>query len=153
MSSSTLQLTLNISGDRAEWGYLHSCCMHCAKRVMYGQKDLDQGAFASHAVWKALFLIHIPDSISSADAAPFMCAGSTVFHPVYSHVQPTERVGIVGIRVLDTSLSSLHPDSKQEVMERGATEFYATKDVSKLEIGWCVNHLIITTPALPDWNL
>ncbi|KAG9315216.1 chaperonin 10-like protein [Chiua virens] len=164
-------------GDRAGWGYLHNCCMHCDqclsgneifcdKRAMYGERDLDQGAFASHAVWKAAFLFHIPDSITSSDAAPLMCAGSTVFNPLFTSVNPTDRVGIVGIGGLghlaiqfaskmgcEVVVFSSTDSKKEEALKLGATEFYATKGVNKLEIGRRVNHLIITTSALPDWNL
>ncbi|KAG8213104.1 chaperonin 10-like protein [Butyriboletus roseoflavus] len=164
-------------GDRAGWGYLHNCCMHCehclsgnemfcAQRAMYGEADLDQGAFASHAVWKATFLFHIPESISSAEAAPLMCAGSTVFNPLYTHVYSTDRVGVVGIGGLghlaiqfaskmgcEVVVFSSTDSKKEEAMKLGATEFYATRGASKLEIGRRVDHLIITTSSLPDWNL
>jgi len=164
-------------GDRAGWGYLHNCCMHCDqclsgnemfcdKRAMYGEADLDQGAFASHAVWKAAFLFHIPDAISSAEAAPLMCAGSTVFNPLYPSVHPTDRVGIVGVGGLghlaiqfaakmgcEVVVFSSTDSKKEEAQRLGATEFHATKGASKLEIGRRLNHLIITTSSLPDWNL
>ena len=167
----------HISGDRAGWGYLHNSCLHCehclsgneilcAKRAMYGLSDLDQGAFASHAVWKAAFLFHVPDAISSAEAAPLMCAGSTVFHPLQKYVHPTDRVGIVGVGGLghlaiqfaakmgcEVVVLSGTAGKADEARKLGATEFYATRGVEKLEIGRPVNHLIITTSSLPDWNL
>ncbi|KAF8558173.1 GroES-like protein [Imleria badia] len=165
------------AGDRAGWGYLHNCCMHCdqclsgnemfcVQRAMYGDANLDQGAFASHAVWKAPFLFHIPDSIPSAAAAPLMCAGSTVFNPLYTYVHSTDRVGVVGIGGLghlaiqfaskmgcEVVAFSSSDNKKEEAKKLGATEFYATKGVTKLEIGRRVDHLIITTASLPDWNL
>ena len=170
-------LTYRISGDRAGWGYLHNCCMHCdqclsgnemfcAQRAIYGQADRDQGAFASHAVWKAAFLFHIPDSISSVEAAPLMCAGSTVFGPLHTYARPTDRVGIVGLGGLghlaiqfaskmgcEVVVFSSTESKKEEAMKLGATEFYATKGASKLDIGRGVNHLIVTTSSLPDWKL
>jgi len=41
----------------------------------------------------------------------------------------------------------------EEAHKLGATEFYATRNVEKLDIGRPVDHLIITTSSLPDWNL
>jgi D-arabinose 1-dehydrogenase-like Zn-dependent alcohol dehydrogenase len=140
--------------------------MLCVQRAMYGQADLDQGAFASHAVWKAAFLFHIPDSITPAEAAPLMCAGSTVFNPLHTYVRSTDRVGVVGIGGLghlavqfaskmgcEVVVFSGTDSKKEEAEQLGATEFYATKGATKLEIGRRVNHLIITTSSLPDWNL
>jgi NADPH:quinone reductase-like Zn-dependent oxidoreductase len=41
---------------------------------------------------------HIPDGMDSADAAPLMCAGATVFNAIHAHgVEPAHRVGIVGV--------------------------------------------------------
>lgn len=39
---------------------------------MYGSADLDQGSFASHAVWREAFLFKLPDELSDEDCAP-MC--------------------------------------------------------------------------------
>lgn len=140
--------------------------MFCPQRAMYGQTDLDQGAFASYAVWKAAFLFHIPDSIPSAEAAPLMCAGSTVFNPLQTYVRSTDRVGVVGIGGLghlaiqfaskmgcQVVVFSSTDNKKEEAMKLGATEFYASKGTTKLDIGRRVDHLIITTSSLPDWNL
>lgn len=140
--------------------------MLCPQRAMYGEADLDQGAFASYAVWKSAFLFHIPDSIPSVAAAPLMCAGSTVFNPLYTYVNPTDRVGVVGIGGLghlaiqfaskmgcEVVAFSGSNSKEEEAKKLGATEFYATKGATKLEIGRRVNHLIITTATLPDWNL
>ncbi|KAG2111871.1 hypothetical protein BD769DRAFT_1690171 [Suillus cothurnatus] len=75
-----------------------ACVMFCPKRAMYARANTDQGAFVSHAVWKAAFLFHIPDALTSSDVAPLMCAGATVFNAMYLYnVRPTDRVGIVGV--------------------------------------------------------
>jgi D-arabinose 1-dehydrogenase-like Zn-dependent alcohol dehydrogenase len=73
-------------GDRAGWGYNHDSCgtckqclsgndIYCPERKMYGEADLDQGSFASHAVWKETFLFKIPDNMTSEVAAPLQCGG------------------------------------------------------------------------------
>ncbi|KIJ66891.1 hypothetical protein HYDPIDRAFT_108838 [Hydnomerulius pinastri MD-312] len=165
-------------GDRAGWGYLHNSCLncdqcwsgneiHCAERAMYGLSDMDQGAFASHAIWKAAFLFHIPDKISSQDAAPLMCAGATVFNALHTHnVRPTDRVGVMGVGGLghlaiqfaskmgcEVVVFSGTDSKKEEARQLGASEFYATKGLTKLDIGRPISHLIVTTSSLPDWNL
>jgi D-arabinose 1-dehydrogenase-like Zn-dependent alcohol dehydrogenase len=50
----------------------------CRERRMYGDADLDQGSFGSHAVWREAFLFKIPDSLSNEDASPLMCGGSSM---------------------------------------------------------------------------
>jgi len=172
------QVTTFKVGDRAGWGFLHNSCGHCdeclnanemfcPERAIYGLADTDQGAFASHAVWKASFLFHIPDAISSSDAAPLMCAGATVFNALYLYnVRATDRVGILGIGGLghlaiqfaakmgcEVVVFSSTERKKEEAMSLGSTEFYATKGVSKLEIGKPIKHLLVTASQLPDWDL
>lgn len=44
---------------------------------MYAGADLDQGSFASHAVWREAFLFKVPDNMSNEDAGPLMCGGSS----------------------------------------------------------------------------
>ncbi|KAF9243493.1 chaperonin 10-like protein [Melanogaster broomeanus] len=165
-------------GDRAGWGFLHDACLHCDqclsgneiycdKRAMYGGADTDQGAFASHAVWKAAFLFHIPEAISSEEAAPLMCAGATVFNALHLiNVRATDRVGVVGIGGLghlaiqfaskmgcEVVVFSGTDSKREEAKQLGASEFYATKGLKKIDIGRPVDHLLVTTSAQPDWNL
>lgn len=62
-------------------GYEHDSCglckqcltgweIYCPERQMYGAADLDQGSFASHAVWREAFLFKLPDELSDEDCAP-----------------------------------------------------------------------------------
>ena len=141
--------------------------MFCPERAIYGFADHDQGAFASHAVWKAAFLFHIPDVISSSDAAPLMCAGATVFNVMYLHnIRPTDRVGIIGIGGLghlaiqfaarmgcEVVVFSGTESKREEAKSLGATEFCATTGAIRLEIRNPINHLLVTTSRFPDWNL
>ncbi|KAG2362551.1 chaperonin 10-like protein [Suillus spraguei] len=172
------QVTAFKVGDRAGWGYFHNSCGHCdeclnanevfcPERAMYATSNTDQGAFASYAVWKAAFLFHIPDAITSSDAAPLMCAGATVFNVLYLYnVRPTDRVGIVGVGGLghiaiqfaakmgcEVVVFSRSESKKYEAKGLGAREYYATEGVSQLDIGKPIKHLIVTTSQMPDWNL
>ncbi|PRY35610.1 NAD(P)-dependent alcohol dehydrogenase [Umezawaea tangerina] len=57
------------------------------------------GGFASHIRATDWRHVHpIPDALSSADAAPLFCAGTTVFTPLLTHgVRPVDRVAVVGV--------------------------------------------------------
>ncbi|KIJ66884.1 hypothetical protein HYDPIDRAFT_180557 [Hydnomerulius pinastri MD-312] len=164
-------------GERAGWGYLHGSCLHCEECLsgneifceeheLYGETDLDQGGFGSHAIWKAAFLFHIPDSIPSVHAAPLMCAGSTVFNAMEMHgVRPTERVGILGIGGLghlaiqfaakmgcEVVVFSGTPGKEAEAKALGATEFVVTKGPDALKNVKPIKHLYVTTSVMPDWQ-
>ncbi|KAG2149143.1 chaperonin 10-like protein [Suillus bovinus] len=172
----SFKLTNLNSGDRAGWGFLHNSCGHCDEclnaneffcpdRSTYGKANTDQGAFATHAVWKAAFLFHIPDAVSSSDAAPLMCAGATVFNAMYLYnVRPADRVGIIGVGGLghiaiqfaakmgcEVVVFSGSDRKREEAKSLGAKEFY-TRNVSKQDVGKPIKHLFVTTSHLPDWD-
>ncbi|KAH9903922.1 GroES-like protein [Xylariomycetidae sp. FL2044] len=164
-------------GDRVGWGYNHNACgncqeclqgfdTYCPKREMYGEADLDQGSFASHAVWNEGFLFKIPDGLTDEAAAPMQCGGATVFTALHGYdLQPTETVGIMGVgglghlaiqfaakmgcRVVVLSGSD---SKKEEAMRLGAHEFIATKGKTELKVSSPLNRLLVTTSAQPNWE-
>ena len=165
------------NGDVVGFGYLHSSCgrceqclsgkeTYCPERVMYGLGDLGNGSFASHAVWREAFLFKIPEGIAPEHAAPLQCGGATVFNALEAYdTRPTERVGIIGVGGLghlaiefaakmgcEVVVFSGTESKKEEAMKLGANEFIATKDKDKLDVK-PVQRLIVTTSAMPDWNL
>jgi D-arabinose 1-dehydrogenase-like Zn-dependent alcohol dehydrogenase len=165
-------------GDRVGWGYEHNCCERCdycqtgretfcPKRQMYGEANLDQGSFATHGVWRETFLFKIPDALSDVDAAPLMCGGATVFTTLHSYgVKPTDRVGVIGVGGLghlaiqfaakmgcDVVVFSGSENKRDEAMKLGATEFVAMKGKSELSLDRSVDALLVTTSAMPDWNM
>ncbi|KAJ5699143.1 hypothetical protein N7462_001148 [Penicillium macrosclerotiorum] len=165
-------------GDRVGWGYEHDCCGHCRQcltgwetlcpeRKMYAMADLDQGSFATHAVWREAFLFKIPENMDNEDAGPLMCGGSTVFNALHvAQVRSTARVGIVGVGGLghlaiqfaakmgcQVVVFSGTDSKKEEALKLGATEFYATKGAKKLMIKKPIDNLVVTTSSQPDWQL
>ncbi|KAJ6095236.1 hypothetical protein N7486_005982 [Penicillium sp. IBT 16267x] len=165
-------------GDRVGWGYEHDCCGHCRQcltgwetmcpeRKMYASADLDQGSFATHAVWREAFLFKIPDNLLSEDAAPLMCGGSTVWNALHvAQVRPTSRVGIVGIGGLghmaiqfaakmgcEVVVFSGTDSKKEEAFKLGATEFHATKGLKELKLERPVDNLIVSTSSQPNWHM
>ena len=129
--------------------------------------DLDNGSFASHAVWREAYLFAIPDQIPNEYAAPLMCGGATVFNALEMYgVRPTDRVGIIGVGGLghlaiefaskmgcEVVVFSGTTSKEEEAGKLGAKEFYATKGLKELKIERPINYLLVTTSAQPDWNL
>lgn len=165
-------------GDRVGWGYATDCCgrcldclrgedIFCERRALYGQRNLDQGSFASRAVWREAFLAPVPDGMSDVDAAPLQCAGATVFTALYD-VKATDTVGIMGVgglghlaiqfankigcRVVVISGSDR---KREQAMKLGAHRFIAMKEGASGEQEgetWLLNRLLVTTSAQPDWE-
>ncbi|KAJ7347010.1 putative NADP-dependent alcohol dehydrogenase C 2 [Mycena albidolilacea] len=165
-------------GDLVGWGYTHVTCgtcdqcllgqdQYCQYREYYGASNFHQGSFGSHAIWDASFVFHVPEGLAPDFAAPLMCGGATVFNVIETYnIRPTDRVGVVGVGGLGhlaiqflakmgaSVIVFSSTDSKREqARDLGATEFYATKGVDKLNIGKPIDHLIVTTNSLPSWNL
>ncbi len=134
---------------------------------MFSFANLDQGSFGTHAVWNQHFLFPIPDGMSSADAAPMMCAGASVFGALQQHgYKATDRCGVIGIGGLGhlaiqfaakmgmEVVAFSHTEAKRdEALAFGASEFYATSDAEKLKGVRPVDHLLVCSTVLPDWNL
>jgi D-arabinose 1-dehydrogenase-like Zn-dependent alcohol dehydrogenase len=134
---------------------------------MYGGADLDIGSFAEYAVWKADYIFALPHGMERKHAAPLMCGGATVFNALRSFgLNSTDRVGVIGVGGLghlaiqfaakmgcSVVVFSGTENKKDEAFKLGATEFFATKDVTELKVGQPVDHLLVTTSHQPDWKL
>ncbi|KAJ1333958.1 propanol-preferring alcohol dehydrogenase [Microdochium nivale] len=164
-------------GQRVGWGYEHDSCGHCKpclsgaetycpERAMYAMADLDQGSFASHAIWREAFLFEIPEGLSDVEAAPLQCGGATVFNALRAYnAQPTETVGVMGVGGLGhlaiqfaakmgchVVVLSGTDSKKDEAMRLGASEFIATKDNKELKVSHPLDRLLVTTSAQPNWE-
>ncbi|KAJ3849018.1 chaperonin 10-like protein [Lentinula lateritia] len=161
-------------GDRVGWGYPNWTCgkcewclrgedNYCPNWKIYGVADLEQGGLSSMSIRKEQWLFKIPECMSSEDAAPLMCGGSTVWTPLVNHVKPYHRVGIVGIGGLghlaiqfaakmgvEVVVFSATESKRSEALQLGAKEFYLTQnldDYSALGITKQIDRLIICTSA------
>ncbi|RFU31121.1 hypothetical protein B7463_g5204, partial [Scytalidium lignicola] len=165
-------------GDRVGWGYAHDSCGHChecltgqeqycAERHIYGSSNLDQGSLATHAIWLESFLFRIPDNLKNEDAAPLMCGGATVFNALNAYdVKAYHRVGVLGVGGLghfaiqfaakmgcEVVVFSTTPSKKAEALQFGAREFYTVAELGKTDNIRPIDHLLVTTNTLPDWDV
>jgi uncharacterized zinc-type alcohol dehydrogenase-like protein len=105
------------------------------------------GGFAQSIRVNSHFAIPVPDALASADAAPLLCGGITVYSPLRAHnLGPQHRVGIIGIGGLghmglqfarafgcEVTAFSTSADKEAEARRLGAHHFVATKDPSALK--------------------
>jgi propanol-preferring alcohol dehydrogenase len=100
-------VTIRAVGDRVAIAWLGSACGHCDQCVSGWETLCEEqqnsgysvdGAFSEYAVADADYVVRVPDSVSSFDAAPLSCAGVTTYKAIkVAHIEPSERVAIFGI--------------------------------------------------------
>ena len=154
-------------GDRvgigAQCGACHECyeCKsgnqnHCSRKQLwtynskYPDGQLTQGGYADRIRCDAAFAFLLPEAISSAEAAPLMCAGVTTYAPLARAItRKGMRVGIIGVgglghlgimwasKLLDGSAEvtaiSHNSKKKEEALKLGATRFLDTGDKEQMK--------------------
>ncbi|KAJ4394756.1 hypothetical protein N0V93_003976 [Gnomoniopsis smithogilvyi] len=124
--------------------------------------DINTGGYATHHRSPGHFVVKIPDGLDSAQAAPMLCGGVTMFRPLKQHkVKAGMSVGIVGVgglghygvlyaKALGARVVGIsrRESKREEVMSLGADGYIATAD----EKDWATKHaksldLIISTVA------
>jgi len=111
--------------------------------VYPGNEGKSYGGYATHNRTNGHFVINIPEALDSADAAPMLCGGITVFSPLKNYgCGPGKTVGIVGVGGLghfgvlfakalgaDKVVGiSRKAEKRDEVLKLGADQYIATGD-------------------------
>lgn len=163
-------------GDKVGLGWFSESCMHC-DQCMGGNHNLcptaeqtivgRHGGFADHVRCHWSWATPLPDEIDMQKAGPLLCGGITVFNPiVLSGVQPTDKVGVIGIGGLGhIAIKFLHywgceviafssnPDKKQQILEMGAHKVVNSRSPEELEsIAGSLDFILNTTNVNLDWN-
>ena len=108
--------------------------------------------------WRCAF--PVPDALGSADAAPLLCAGVTVFAPLLRYAAPAAHIAVVGVGGLGhlalqyarsfgcrvTAFSS-SAAKRAEAMEFGAAEFVDSSDPAALAGCAATFDLLLTTAS------
>lgn len=138
-------------GQRVGVGWQCGSCGQCewcrrgADNFCPFEKDTivaHHGGFADRVRCEGRFAIPIPDELDSAEAAPLMCAGNTVFSPLlHYHVEGWMRTAVVGVgglghlavqylRALGSDVTAISTTRSKESESRrlGAGHFIATNE-------------------------
>ncbi|KAL7935995.1 GroES-like protein [Trichoderma chlorosporum] len=156
-------------GDRVGFGYTHKvcgtcdCCLsgrdqYCPLRVDFNRNADRMGTISSGVIWSASMVFPIPDGYDSADAAPLLCAGATVFTVLTGpEVKSTDRIGIMGVGGLghlaiklaaamghEVVVLSTNESKRQEALDYGAKEFLVYDSGEPAPPGFKpLNHLLL----------
>jgi alcohol/geraniol dehydrogenase (NADP+) len=163
-------------GDRVGLGWNSGSCGFCPQ-CLSGNQNLclsaegtivgRPGGFAtrvrSHWTWAS----PIPESLDASKAGPLFCGGITVFNPIIQcGVQPTDRVGVIGIGGLGhMALKFLRAwgcevvaftssDSKrEEALQLGAHRTLNSRNSDELgKAASSFDFILNTTNVALDWN-
>jgi len=168
-------------GSRVGAGFVRSLCgkcLHCNQEqekyclnsvpvtngIANGQPTY--GGFASEVVVDYRSAFELPAKLDSQNAAPLLCAGITVFSPLYRWVKPGQTVGILGIGGLGhlaiqfshqmgfkTIAFSSSRDKEKESMEMGASHFVVTSDSGAMgRFKQSIDFLLCTVNVELPWS-
>jgi uncharacterized zinc-type alcohol dehydrogenase-like protein len=163
-------------GQRVGLGWQSGSCGGCewcasGKEHLCAQEEWTivgrNGGWADFVRADARFMVPIPNGIASADAAPLMCAGTTVFSPlIHCGVVSTMRAAVVGVGGLGhlavqflaklgcevTAISSTH-SKDEEARQLGASRFIATKNSDELQrAARSFDFILVTVSADMPWR-
>jgi uncharacterized zinc-type alcohol dehydrogenase-like protein len=125
------------------------------------------GGFADSVRVPARFVIPIPETLDSENAAPLLCAGITVYTPLRTYgVSPASRVGVVGIgglghlalqfaRVFGAEVTafSTSPAKEEEAMAMGAHHFCNSRESKGMKaLAGSLDLIVSTVNADQDWS-
>jgi len=141
----------------------HNLC-HSAEGVIVGR----HGGFANKVRAHKGWIIPLPEGINPKTAGPLFCGGITVFNPIIeNNIQPTDRVGVVGIGGLghlalrflrawgcEITAFSTSPEKEAEARELGAHHFVNTHDRDALvKLTNSFDMILVAVNVEIDWNV
>ncbi len=128
---------------------------------------LDQyGGYAQYIVTDSRFAFPLPESLSSAETAPLLCAGATVYSSIRQFVtRPNMRVGIVALGGLghlavkfakvfnaEVTLFSSTSAKEKEARQLGVDHFVSSKHPPVDDLGNYFDFILVTVHASLAWQ-
>jgi alcohol/geraniol dehydrogenase (NADP+) len=170
------QVTTLSVGQWVGLGWFSHSCLHC-EWCMAGDHNLcltaeqtivgRHGGFADKVRANAEWVIPLPDDLDPAKLGPMFCGGITVFNPIVQFdVQPTHRVGVIGIGGLghlalqflsawgcDVTAFSSNPAKEAEARGLGAHHFVNSCDAAAIAaVANSFDFILSTVNADLDWG-
>lgn len=162
-------------GQRVGVGAFSGSCMTC-NWCLGGQHNLcrevkptptSRGGFADRIRADGRWVAPLPSEVDPLSAGPLFCAGLTVFNAIVEcGVQPTDRVGVIGIGGLghlalqylaawgcEVTAFSSNADKATEAREMGASHFVNSRDPAALaQVAGSLDFIMSTVDVALDWT-
>jgi len=163
-------------GDVVGVGWFSQSCMHC-DQCMGGRHNLcpsaegilvgRHGGFADRVRCHWGWATKLPDGVDADKAGPLFCGGITVFNPIVQNgIQPTDRVGVIGIGGLghlalqflnkwgcEVTAFSTSSNKEAEARSLGAHHFVNTRESGVMEkLAGHFDMILNTTNVDLDWD-
>ncbi len=164
-------------GQRVGLGWQANSCGEC-EWCLQGLENLcasseptcvhRHGGYADRVRAHARFVIPIPETLESENAAPLLCGGITVYTPLRNHgINPSSRVGVVGIGGLghmavqfarafgaEVTAFSTSAAKEEEARALGAHRFVNTRETKAMkEVAGTLDFIVSTINADQDWGV
>ncbi len=162
-------------GDRVGLGWQAASCMHC-HQCLSGEQHLcpdgqativrHHGGFADRVRCDWEWAVPLPSALDSTPSGPLFCGGVTVFNPIANHhVQPTDRVGVIGIGGLghmalqflnkwgcEVTAFTSSDEKREEAMKLGAHQAVNSRDPEQIrKLAGSLNFILSTVNVPLDW--
>ena len=133
----------------------------------YGDGERTQGGYSTHIVVTEDFVLQIPEGLPLDKAAQLLCAGITTYSPLrHWNAGPGKKVAVIGLGGLghmavklghamgaEVTVLSRTLSKKEEGLQLGASEYYATEDPETFEkLAGKFDLIINTVSAVIDLN-
>ena len=163
------------AGDRVGLGWFSGSCLACpqclagdhnlcptAEQTMVGRF----GGFADRVRCDWLWASPLPEALDISKAGPLFCGGITVFNPIIQcGVQPTDRVGVIGIGGLghmalqflnkwgcEVTAFTSSEAKRAEALKLGAHHVASSRDSAQLQkLAGSLDFLLVTANVTLDW--
>lgn len=163
-------------GQRVGLGWFSQSCMACSQCLsgdhnlcVTGEQTIvgRHGGFANRVRCHWAWAVPLPDELDAAVAGPLFCGGITVFNPIVQFdVQPTDRVGVIGIGGLghmalqflahwgcEVVAFTSSDSKKDEAIKLGAHRVVNSRDPSQLQkVAGSLNFVLSTVNAPMAWD-